>query len=349
MLNYTTKEEYLEHGWIFKGTITFPVNIPSSVINDDDFSIRVVNPITFFAKTISNIDPADSNEDEISVSNAMIQDLGYYFDSEHDNRKIIANLAKNKGVTFYMTDNSFVVYVLPSYIHNDTTFFAFDMAQIIVTFRLNGNLETAKITGGILPSVRRSNNFTVYKKDPNAGGDFVFPDNMSRAINPEPDIYDFAQTSGYDFNEKYIENNISTSANFTYNETVDGLYIGAWEKETENNGPIYEASAIVYTPPGDYSIEFSSYLCNPFKGTKLNVPYSPDPLVFESCTGKIFDLGEPSEDQAAYFTDIFTEISGGYSAFFNSAAIVQTIRPIEDDKSMRYRLTLECKVKNNDE
>ena len=56
MIDYTIKEEYLLDGWIFKGTINFKDSIPTDIIRSDDFSIKAINPITFYGKNISNIE-----------------------------------------------------------------------------------------------------------------------------------------------------------------------------------------------------------------------------------------------------------------------------------------------------
>jgi len=342
MIDYSIKEEYLLKGWIFKGTINFKNSIPTDIIHTDDFAIRIVNPVTFYAKTILNIPSSDNSDVEISSDDALIKDLGYGTTGEDEIHKIEANLVKNGGLAYFITEKSIVVYLMSSYKFNDVTVSSFDMAQITVTFRLNGTYETIKMDVGILPSVRRSNNFTVYKASPMAGGDSVFPDNKSRVINPEPDEADLAQTSGYNFNERYTDYEISTSANFMYNETVDGLYFGPQVT------PTYEASAVIYTPVDDYKIEIASYLIDPYTDRKIDVPYEYDlSNIKTNAEEKIFDI-TPTEDQLEYYGDFFNNAQGDYYALYNSSAIKQILGP-DLSESMKYRLTLECTVSDPDE
>lgn len=345
MIDYTIKEEYLLKGWIFKGTINFRNSIPTDIIYTDDFSIRIVNPVTFYGKTILNIPSSESSDVEIPVNEAMLKDLGYGTSADDELGKIEANLIKNGGVTFIMTDKSITVYLLPSYKFNDRAVQSFDIAQIIVTFRLNNVLEQINMCAGILPSVRRSNNFTVYKLD--NVFDSVFPTDKSRVINPvEEDDKDLLPTSGYNFNETFIEHEISTSANFNYDETVDGLYVSPNVSSTnEDNPAAYASSAVVYTPIGDYKIELSSYLTDPYKGTIVPVSYNIE-AIQESET-LMFNISA-NDTQVEYYEDFFSTISGNYYANYNASAVVQKIWP-NDLQSIQNRLTLECNISDPDE
>lgn len=343
MIDYTIKEEYLLDGWIFKGTINFKNSIPTDIIKSDDFSIKAINPVTFYGKNISNILETIDPDVELSVYDAMLKDLGYGTSAEEELDKIEANLIKNGGITFFITDKKIIIYLLPSYKFDNTMYQAFDIAQISVSFRLNDVFEEIKMYAGILPSIRRSNNFTVYKLDNTS--DSVFPDDKSRVINPEESS---ESCSGYNFNENYIDQDIFTSANFNYNETVDGLYVSpnVSSNNADNlNSAAYEASAIMFTPITDYNIELSSYLCDPYKGTKIPVEYIMGEFTQEEI--KIFDI-TVNDTQASYYADVFSGISGDYFVNYNSATIVQKIWP-DELQSIQYRLTLECSLSEPDE
>lgn len=330
MIDYTIKEEYIENNWIFKGTIKFANPIPTSIIHTDDFAIRVVNPVTLYSKTI--VDIPSSSDVEISSTEAMIKDLGYDASEEQTNAKIYANLIKNGGLTYFIDSNTIIVYLMPSYVFSsdtmvETSYPGYDMAQITVTFRLNDVLETINLQSGILPSIRRSNNYTIYKKE---GTDSVFPDDKSRVINPEEPE---SSCSGYNFNETFVESGISTSANYNYNNTVDGLYIGP-------SASIYEASALIYMPLDNYNIEISSYLYDPYKDKKLSADCISGEWNFSST--EIFNI-VPNELQAEDYLDLFSAISGGYSASYKVANVTQIVVP-NPKESIQYQLRLECIV-----
>jgi len=349
MIDYSIKEEYLCNGWIFKGTIKSKTQIPTSIIHTDDFAIRVINPVSFYSKTIMNIPSSDNSDVEISVNDAMLKDLGFDASPEEAEKKIAANLIKNGGLAYFIDSTTIIIYLLPSYVFSsdtaeETESDGYDMAQITVTFRLNDVLESIKLDCGILPSIRRSKNFTVYKKQ-SGSDDPVFPDDEARVINPEDkDI----NCSGYDFNKhfKYEHINdyaISQSANFNYNETVDGLYIGDWVNP--DSTPIYEASAVVFMPINEYTLELSSYLYDPYRDYKLSANCTLSD--WTQSTEEMFEL-IPNETQIDQYADLFSQISGGYSARYRTATATQAICP-DPKESIQYQLRLECIVSNPDE
>ena len=324
MIDYTITNEYLDDGWIYKGTIYFPNGIPYNIIYTEDFSIDIINPFTLNSIVINDAYG-------IPINNAVVQDLGYSLDyahyEENQIKKIEANLVKNGGYTFSNTVNSITVYLMPTYRYNGRTVVSFDMAKIMVTFKLNGITENFELRASFLPSIRRTNNYTIVKSNAQ-GADSVFGTEHSRIVNPENDTTKLLPTSGYNFNNVFNDNNINLSANFNYDETVNGLYIGP---RTIKDG--YLASAILYAPENTNNMEIHSYWYDPDRGVK------------ESAS--MFKVAG-SDIQVAYFHDFFTEYSGEYSAVFTSATITQKVWPLPVGGTlpnmMKNRLTLSCTV-----
>ena len=336
MIDYTITNEYLDDGWIYKGTIYFPNGIPYNIIYTEDFSIDIINPFTLNSIVINDAYG-------IPINNAVVQDLGYSLDyahyEENQIKKIEANLVKNGGYTFSNTVNSITVYLMPTYRYNGRTVVSFDMAKIMVTFKLNGITENFELRASFLPSIRRTNNYTIVKSNAQ-GTDSVFGTEHSRIVNPENDTTKLLPTSGYNFNNVFNDNNINLSANFNYDETVNGLYIGP---RTIKDG--YLASAILYAPENTNNMEIHSYWYDPDRGVKESAAYEQSN--YSPATASMFKVAG-SDIQVAYFHDFFTEYSGEYSAVFTSATITQKVWPLPVGGTlpnmMKNRLTLSCIV-----
>lgn len=339
MIDYTITEEYLlPEGWIYKGTIYFPNGIPYNIIYSEDFSIDIIDPFNLNSIVINDYYG-------IPVNTAVIQDLGYSLNlSNYETRqieKIEANLVKNKGFAFSNTVNSITVYLMPTYKFKGATYTGFDTAKIMVTFKLNGIVENFELHASFLPSVRRSYNYTITKDNNAQGEDSVFGTTHSRIVNPENDETRMKPTSGYDFNNVYNDNNINLSANFNYNETVDGLYIGP---SAIPSG--YEASAVIYTRDNKRP-EINSYWYNPMEGVKVTADYSAPS--YQPATAKLFEISG-TEAQVAYFHDFFSTYSGEYSTEYVSGVVVQKVWPAVSNglsNILKNRLVLECKLSGN--